>query len=191
MLDTKDEQCTEQLKHELEKKDKQCELKISTMKKRHAEEVATLERQVKRLKTTLEHRNISINALKEKVQFYRGVAYETRSESIENELLAQLTEEEVQKITLEAKASRQKAMYEAKLATSQAKKDALESNMLQSNKEHREEVDRLKVEHKSQLRDLIRRHAEDALSRKQQVKEFDYLQFQGWNKNGIMKNLLV
>ena len=139
----------------------------------------------------MEHRNISIKDLKEKVQFYRGVAYETRSESIENELLAQLTEEEVQKITLEAKASRQKAMYKAKLATSQAEKDALESNMLQSNKEHREEVDRLKVEHKSQLRDLIRRHAEDALSRKQQVKEFYYQQFQGWNKNGIMKNLLV
>ena len=88
MLDTKDEQCTEQLKRvekrcakKLEKKEEQFELKISTMKKRHAEEVATLERQVKRLKTTLEHRNISINALKERVQFYRGVAYETRSES--------------------------------------------------------------------------------------------------------------
>ena len=145
MLDTKDEQCTEQLKlvekrcaKKLEKKDEQCELKISTMKKRHAEEVATLERQVKRLKTTLEHRNISINALKEKVQFYRGVAYETRSESIENELLARLTEEEVQTITADATSSRQKAMYEAKLAKSKAEKGEIESKFLVCNNKHRE-----------------------------------------------------
>ena len=69
--------------------------------------------------------------------------------------MAQLTEEEVQKITADAKASRKKAMYEAKLAKSEAEKGAIESELLESNNKHREEVDRLKVEHKSQLRDLI------------------------------------
>ena len=69
-------------KAKLEKKEGQCELNISSIKTRHTEEVDTLERQVKRLKSTLEQRNISINALKERVQFYRGVAYETRNISI-------------------------------------------------------------------------------------------------------------
>ena len=99
MLDAKDEQCTNQLKRvekkcakKLEKKEEQCEMKISSLKKRHAEEVDNLERRVKRLKSTLEQRNISIDALKEKVVLW-SVAYETRSESIENELMAQLTEE--------------------------------------------------------------------------------------------------
>ena len=79
MLDTKDEQCTKQLKcvekrcaKKLEKMEEQCELKISSIKKRHAEEVDTLERQVKHLKSTLEQRNISNNALKEKVQFFEA-----------------------------------------------------------------------------------------------------------------------
>ena len=64
-------------------------------------------------------------------------------------------------------------MYEANLDKSKAEKGAIESKLLESNNKHREEVDRLKVDHKSNLRDLIRRHAEDALSRKQQVKEFE------------------
>ena len=76
----------------------------------------------------------------------------------------------MQTITADANISRQKAMYEAK---SEAEKGAFESKLLEPNNKHHEEVDRLKVDHKSNLRDLIRRHAEDALSRKQQVKEFE------------------
>ena len=66
-------------------------------------------------------------------------------------------------ITADANISRQKATHEAK---SEAEKGAIESKLLEPNNKHREEVDRLKVDHKSNLRDLIRRHAEDALARK-------------------------
>ena len=136
MSNAKDEQYNNQLKRvekkcakKLQKKEEQCKAKISGLKKRHAGEVDKLERQVKRLKSMLEQRNISIDALKEKVQFYRGVAYETRSESIENKLMAQLTEKEVQTITADAKASRKKAMYEAKLAKSKAEKGEIERKL--------------------------------------------------------------
>ena len=80
-------------------------------------------------------------------------------------------------------------MYEAKLAKSQAKKDLVEVQMLQSNIKHREEVDRLKVENKNKLRDLIRRHAEEALLQKQQVKGLKFAPNNAYNMVKILNKL--
>ena len=57
-------------------------------------------------------------------------------------------------------------MYKGNIAKSHAEKRVIKSKLLPSKIDHREEVDQLKVEHKSKLRDLIKRHAKDALARK-------------------------